>query len=87
MNVSAHSGSRFKPRQPLRTVVEMADALGLPARTLAAYLGCYVGPRPAMKVKGGFIGTSRTYYEAAPVKAWWRALLQAHPELALKHGL
>lgn len=59
-------------RKPLRTIAELADELGMPARRLSALMAINNGPRPVFRTGvGSSSSSSKTWYDPQEVKKWW----------------
>lgn len=59
-------------RKPLKTITELADEIGIPARALSILMAKNNGPKPVFRTGvGSSTVSSKTWYDPQEVKKWW----------------
>ncbi len=61
------------PREPLRTVAELAEELGLSKQSLGHKLAQPGAPLPVIDGKKASYSARSKWYRPSEVRAWWKA--------------
>jgi hypothetical protein len=60
-------------REPLKSLREMADDLGVAFGTLKNYMRYHGGPQPEFEGKGN-LSSKQNYYQPSEMRKWWHQL-------------
>ncbi len=61
-------------REPLRTIVEMAEEFGVTRSLLAQRIGTRHGPKHEIACRGAKFTPGKTYYVPSTLRKWWREI-------------
>lgn len=65
-------------REPLRTLPELAEELGVTVVHITATMSHYAEhPKPQLTHRTGPSSSRNTWYERRPFLAWWKQVLEA----------